>query len=105
MAIGAGLGLVAMIFIILAIGAVAGWLAGKIMEGHGFGFWANAGLGILGAFIGPLVFGLLGVYNLRADRRHPQGDGRRGHCAGHRPLVSNAACRVSQTAAHPAVSK
>jgi uncharacterized membrane protein YeaQ/YmgE (transglycosylase-associated protein family) len=62
MALGAGLGLVVMIFIILAIGAVAGWLAGKIMEGHGFGFWANAGLGVLGAFIGSLVFGLLGIY-------------------------------------------
>ena len=62
MAMGAGLGLVVLIFIILAIGAVAGWLAGKIMEGHGFGFWANAGLGILGAFIGSLVFRLLGIF-------------------------------------------
>ena len=64
MALGAGIGLVLMIFIILAIGAFAGWLAGKIMEGHGFGFWANAGLGILGAFIGSFVFGLLGIYTI-----------------------------------------
>jgi len=62
MAMGAGIGVVLLIFIILAIGAVAGWLAGKIMEGHGFGFWANAGLGILGALIGSFIFGLLGIY-------------------------------------------
>ncbi len=62
MAMGAGIGVVLTIFIILVIGAVAGWLAGKIMEAHGFGFWANAGLGILGALIGSFVFGLLGIY-------------------------------------------
>ena len=62
MALGAGISLVVLIFIILVIGALAGWLAGKIMEGHGFGFWANAGLGVLGAFIGSFVFSLLGIY-------------------------------------------
>ena len=62
MALGAGVSLVFVIFIILAIGALAGWLAGKIMEGRGFGFWTNADLGILGAFIGSFVFGLLGIY-------------------------------------------
>jgi uncharacterized membrane protein YeaQ/YmgE (transglycosylase-associated protein family) len=64
MAMGPGLGvaLVVIIFIVLAIGALAGWLAGKLTEGHGFGFWRNAGLGVLGAFVGSLIFGLLGIY-------------------------------------------
>jgi uncharacterized membrane protein YeaQ/YmgE (transglycosylase-associated protein family) len=31
------------------------------MEGRGFGFWGNAGLGILGALVGTLVFAVLGL--------------------------------------------
>ena len=62
MALGAGAALASLILIILVVGAIAGWLAGKIMKSHGFGFWANTGLGILGALIGSFVFGLLGIY-------------------------------------------
>jgi uncharacterized membrane protein YeaQ/YmgE (transglycosylase-associated protein family) len=36
----------------LIIGAVAGWLAGKFIKGHGFGLWVNIVVGIIGAFIG-----------------------------------------------------
>lgn len=57
-----GFAILLLILIILAIGSIAGWLAGKIMTGHGFGFLANAGLGILGAFVGTIVFGLFGFY-------------------------------------------
>jgi uncharacterized membrane protein YeaQ/YmgE (transglycosylase-associated protein family) len=45
----------------LAIGAVAGWLAGNIMKGGGFGLLGNIVVGIIGASIGGFVFGLLGV--------------------------------------------
>jgi hypothetical protein len=46
MASGAGVvGLLVAIIVIVLVGAVAGWLAGKIMAGRGFGFWAKAGLG------------------------------------------------------------
>jgi uncharacterized membrane protein YeaQ/YmgE (transglycosylase-associated protein family) len=62
MAWGAGIGVVVLIIVILVVGAIAGWLAGKIMEGRGFGFWANAALGILGALVGSFVFNLLGIY-------------------------------------------
>ena len=62
MAMAAGIGIVVIILVILVVGALAGWLAGLIMEGRGFGFWANAGLGILGALVGSFVFGLLGIY-------------------------------------------
>jgi len=45
----------------LLVGAIAGWLAGQIMRGRGFGLLVNILLGIVGAFIGPYIFGLLGV--------------------------------------------
>ena len=45
----------------LVIGAVAGWLAGKIMKGKGFGILGNIIVGIVGAVVGGFFFGLLGV--------------------------------------------
>ena len=44
----------------LLIGAVAGWLAGLVMKGGGFGFWVNIIVGVVGGVIGVWVFGLLG---------------------------------------------
>ena len=48
------------LLIFVAIGAVAGWLAGNLMRG-GFGLLGNIVVGILGAVIGGFVFGLLGI--------------------------------------------
>jgi len=45
----------------LIIGAIAGWIAGRVMKGRGFGFIGNLIVGIIGAFIGGFVFGLLGI--------------------------------------------
>ncbi|MCE5179330.1 MAG: GlsB/YeaQ/YmgE family stress response membrane protein [Porphyromonadaceae bacterium] len=45
----------------IIIGAIAGWLAGKLMRGGGFGFIVNLLVGIAGAVIGGWVFGLLGI--------------------------------------------
>lgn len=45
----------------LIIGAIAGWLAGIIMKGGGFGLLANMVIGVLGAVVGGVVFGLLGI--------------------------------------------
>ncbi|MCE5205694.1 MAG: GlsB/YeaQ/YmgE family stress response membrane protein [Porphyromonadaceae bacterium] len=45
----------------IIIGAIAGWLAGKLMRGGGFGFIVNFLVGIAGAVIGGWVFGLLGI--------------------------------------------
>jgi uncharacterized membrane protein YeaQ/YmgE (transglycosylase-associated protein family) len=45
----------------LIIGAVAGWLAGKIMKGKGFGVIGNIVVGVVGAVLGGFLFGLLGV--------------------------------------------
>jgi uncharacterized membrane protein YeaQ/YmgE (transglycosylase-associated protein family) len=49
------------LLIFLAIGAVAGWLAGVLMKGGGFGLLGDIVVGVIGAFIGGYLFGLLGV--------------------------------------------
>ncbi|WP_067029764.1 GlsB/YeaQ/YmgE family stress response membrane protein [Allomuricauda sp. CP2A] len=46
----------------LLIGALAGWLAGKIMKGGGFGALINIILGIVGGVIGNWLFSTLGVH-------------------------------------------
>jgi uncharacterized membrane protein YeaQ/YmgE (transglycosylase-associated protein family) len=45
----------------LIIGAVAGWLAGKIMKGKGFGLLGNLLVGIVGAVIGGFLFNVIGL--------------------------------------------
>ena len=49
------------LLIFLAIGAIAGWLAGTLMKGGGFGLLGNIVIGIIGAVVGGYVFGLLGI--------------------------------------------
>ena len=49
------------LIIFLAIGAIAGWLAGTWMKGGGFGLLGNIIVGIIGAVVGGFVFGLLGI--------------------------------------------
>jgi uncharacterized membrane protein YeaQ/YmgE (transglycosylase-associated protein family) len=44
------------LIIFLAIGALAGWLAGKIMKGGGFGLVGNIIVGVVGAIVGGYVF-------------------------------------------------
>ncbi|NOD86478.1 MULTISPECIES: GlsB/YeaQ/YmgE family stress response membrane protein [unclassified Ruegeria] len=44
----------------LLVGAIAGWLSGKIMEGRGFGLFGNVVVGIVGAFLAGLIFPALG---------------------------------------------
>jgi uncharacterized membrane protein YeaQ/YmgE (transglycosylase-associated protein family) len=46
----------------LVIGAIAGWLAGKIVEGAGFGLIIDIIVGIVGAFIGGWLAGVLGIH-------------------------------------------
>jgi uncharacterized membrane protein YeaQ/YmgE (transglycosylase-associated protein family) len=45
----------------LLIGAIAGWLAGQIMKGGGFGLVGDIIVGIVGAFIAGAVFPRLGI--------------------------------------------
>jgi uncharacterized membrane protein YeaQ/YmgE (transglycosylase-associated protein family) len=44
-------------FVIL--GGIAGWLAGKVMSGHGYGIIWDIVLGIVGSFVGGWVFSLI----------------------------------------------
>jgi uncharacterized membrane protein YeaQ/YmgE (transglycosylase-associated protein family) len=48
--------------VFLVIGAVAGWLAGLLMKGKGFGLAGNVVIGIIGALVGGFLFGLLGIH-------------------------------------------
>jgi uncharacterized membrane protein YeaQ/YmgE (transglycosylase-associated protein family) len=48
------------ILIFLLVGAIAGWLAGLIVAGFGFGLLGNIVVGIIGAFIAGALFPALG---------------------------------------------
>jgi len=45
----------------LLVGLVAGWLAGKIMKGSGYGVIGDIVLGVIGAFVGGFLFRLVGL--------------------------------------------
>ena len=48
------------IIIMLIVGAIAGWLAGQIVRGFGFGLLWNIVIGIVGAFVGVWLLKQLG---------------------------------------------
>lgn len=45
----------------LVIGLIAGWLAGKLTKGSGFGLVGNLVVGVIGSMLGGLLFSLLGL--------------------------------------------
>ena len=45
----------------LIVGLIAGWLAGKVSRGRGFGCLANIILGLIGAILGGWIFTKLGI--------------------------------------------
>jgi uncharacterized membrane protein YeaQ/YmgE (transglycosylase-associated protein family) len=49
------------LIIFLLIGAVAGWLAGVVVRGGGFGLVGDIIIGILGAFVAGLLLPRLGL--------------------------------------------
>ena len=49
------------LLVLLVVGAVAGWLAGLIMQGYGFGLIGNIIVGIVGAFVAGMIFPVIGV--------------------------------------------
>jgi uncharacterized membrane protein YeaQ/YmgE (transglycosylase-associated protein family) len=50
------------LIIILVVGVIAGWLAGKIVRGSGFGLVGDAAIGMVGALIGDWLLHRLGVH-------------------------------------------
>lgn len=49
------------VILLLLIGFGAGWLAGRIVKGRGFGLVGNTLLGVVGAVVGGLIFWLVGL--------------------------------------------
>ena len=49
------------IVIWLLVGLVAGFLAGKVVSGHGYGVLMDIVVGIIGAFLGCFIAGLFGI--------------------------------------------
>lgn len=45
----------------LVVGIIAGWLAGRIFQGSGFGLVGNIGVGVVGAFIGGVLVEFLSI--------------------------------------------
>ena len=89
----------------IVIGGLAGWLAGLIVEGYGFGLVGNIVIGIIGAAIAGLVTPLLGLsIETKTGQYHRRDAGRRvGACAdrggaaaltpGSSPLQAKKSCR------------
>jgi len=46
---------------VLIVGAIAGWLAGNLFKGGGFGLIGNIIVGIIGGFVGFWLLGKLGI--------------------------------------------
>jgi uncharacterized membrane protein YeaQ/YmgE (transglycosylase-associated protein family) len=52
---------IASLIVFLVIGGLAGWCAGLISKGSGFGVLGNVIVGIIGAVLGGICFGALGI--------------------------------------------
>jgi len=50
------------LFVILLVGLVSGWLAGKVVQGTGFGLIGDLIIGVVGAFIGNWLLPQLGIH-------------------------------------------
>ena len=49
------------IIMTLIIGGIAGFLAGKVLSGGGYGILVDIILGLLGGWLGGWIFGMLGI--------------------------------------------
>jgi uncharacterized membrane protein YeaQ/YmgE (transglycosylase-associated protein family) len=50
------------LLVILVVGLIAGWLAGKLVRGAGFGLFGNMAVGVVGAFIGDWLLPRLHIH-------------------------------------------
>ena len=76
------------LLVILVVGVIAGWLAGKIVEGSGFGLIGDMAVGIVGALIGSWLMPRLGIH---LGERHTVGHHRGDHWRG-AAVVDSQAC-------------
>jgi uncharacterized membrane protein YeaQ/YmgE (transglycosylase-associated protein family) len=47
---------------LIVVGLIAGWMAGQVMKGGGYGILVDIILGILGGIVGGRLFGALGIW-------------------------------------------
>ena len=50
------------LLVIIVVGIIAGWLAGRFMEGGGFGLVGDLLVGLIGAFVGDWLLPKLGIH-------------------------------------------
>jgi len=50
------------LLVILAVGLIAGWLAGKIVRGAGYGLVGDIAIGVVGAFVGDWLLPRFGIH-------------------------------------------
>ena len=50
------------LIVLLIVGAIAGWAAGKVVKGYGFGLIGNIIVGVIGAFVATWLLPRLGVH-------------------------------------------
>jgi uncharacterized membrane protein YeaQ/YmgE (transglycosylase-associated protein family) len=50
------------LLVILIVGVIAGWLAGQLVSGSGFGLIGNLAIGVIGAFIGAWLLPQLNIH-------------------------------------------
>jgi uncharacterized membrane protein YeaQ/YmgE (transglycosylase-associated protein family) len=51
------------LIVFLVVGAIAGWLAGVIVKGYGFGLLGNIVVGVIGSFVGGWLFSRLALFH------------------------------------------
>jgi uncharacterized membrane protein YeaQ/YmgE (transglycosylase-associated protein family) len=51
---------------VIIVGLIAGWLAGKLMRGYGYGAVVDIMLGLIGGIVGSIIFGLFGLHAYHA---------------------------------------
>ena len=50
----------------ILVGLIAGWLAGKMMRGYGYGAVTDIVLGLVGGLVGTILFGMMGLHAYHA---------------------------------------
>lgn len=59
--LGAGMGIVVALLILVVFGGIVGWIASVLIKGTGLGLWKDILLGIVGATVGGWLFQILGI--------------------------------------------
>jgi uncharacterized membrane protein YeaQ/YmgE (transglycosylase-associated protein family) len=60
------------LIVILVVGLIAGWLAGKVVRGNGFGLVGDAAIGIVGALVGDWLLHRLDGCSLDSATKLPK---------------------------------